>query len=74
MSYRSGWRTKFHHRYHLVWAPGKGPLLAQNPAGVRTQRFWQHGCFSTTSGNITDDIIVRYLDQHPHKDGLSPSA
>ena len=31
------------------------------------QRFWQRGYFSTTSGNITDDIILRYLDKHPHK-------
>ncbi|RZF57869.1 IS200/IS605 family transposase, partial [Sphingomonas populi] len=22
----------------------------------------------TTSGNITDDIIMRYLDKHIHKD------
>jgi len=38
------------------------------------QRFWQRGYFSTTSGNITDDIIMRYLDRHTHKDGFSPSA
>ena len=28
------------------------------------QRFWQRGYFSTTSGNITDEIIMRYLDSH----------
>lgn len=38
------------------------------------QRFWQGGYFSTTSGNITDAIIMRYFDRHIHKDGLSPSA
>lgn len=38
------------------------------------QRFWQRGCFSTTSGNITDDIIMRYLDRQTHKNGLSPST
>ena len=38
------------------------------------QRFWQRGYFSTTSGNITDDIIMRYLDRHTHNDGFSPSA
>lgn len=37
------------------------------------QRFWQRGYFSTTSGNITDDIIMRYLDRHTHKQGFSPS-
>lgn len=38
------------------------------------QRFWQRGYFSTTSGNITDDIILRYLDKHGRKNGSSPSA
>jgi len=38
------------------------------------QRFWQRGYFSTTSGNITDDIIMRYLDRHTHKDGFSPAT
>jgi hypothetical protein len=28
------------------------------------QRFWQRGYFSTTSGNITDDTILRYLNKH----------
>ena len=37
------------------------------------QRFWQRGYFSTTSGNITDDTILRYLDRHGHKNGFSPS-
>lgn len=27
----------------------------------------------TTSGNITDDIIMRYLDRHTHKQGFCPS-
>ena len=38
------------------------------------QRFWGRGYFSTTSGNITDDIIDRYLDRHTHKNGFSPSS
>jgi len=28
------------------------------------QRFWGRGYFSTTSGNITDDVIMNYLDRH----------
>ena len=38
------------------------------------QRFWQRGYFSTTSGNITDDVILNYLDKHtkPNKAGFSP--
>ena len=38
------------------------------------QRFWGRGYFSTTSGNITDDIIMGYLDRHIRKDGFSPST
>ena len=32
------------------------------------QRFWARGYFCTTSGNITNDIILQYLEQHskPH--------
>ena len=32
------------------------------------RRFWARGYFCTTSGNITDDIILEYLGQHskPH--------
>ena len=36
------------------------------------QRFWQRGYFSTTAGNITDDLILRCLDPHTHKHGFSP--
>ena len=28
------------------------------------QRFWARGYFSTTSGNITDDVITAYLERH----------
>lgn len=38
------------------------------------QRFWAIGYFSTTSGNITDDVIENYRNQHTVKDGFSPSA
>jgi putative transposase len=38
------------------------------------QRFRARGCLSTTSGNITDDVIQDYLDHHARKDGFSPSA
>ncbi|MCJ2189054.1 transposase [Novosphingobium sp. 2638] len=32
------------------------------------KRLWARGYFSTTSGNITDDVITAYLDRHtaPH--------
>ena len=36
------------------------------------QRVWQRGYFSTTSGNITDDVISRYLDKHLHKLRFQP--
>ena len=28
------------------------------------RHFWAKGYFSTTSGNITDDVILQYLDEH----------
>ena len=30
------------------------------------QRFWQRGYFLTTPGNITDDIVMRNLDEHSY--------
>lgn len=31
------------------------------------QRFWARGYFCTTSGNITHDVILRYLENHAAK-------
>jgi putative transposase len=31
------------------------------------RRFWARGYFSTTSGNLTDDIILHYLKLHSSK-------
>ena len=31
------------------------------------QRFWARGYFSTTSGNITNDVILQYIDMHTNK-------
>ena len=31
------------------------------------RRFWARGYFSTTSGNVTDDIITLYLELHSSK-------
>jgi len=31
------------------------------------RRFWARGYFSTTSGNVTDDIITQYLELHSAK-------
>jgi len=38
------------------------------------QRSWGSGYFSTTSGNITNDVIMRYLDRHTKMNGFSPAA
>lgn len=38
------------------------------------QRFWGRGYFSTTAGNITEDVVMAYLDRHIGKEGFSPSA
>ena len=32
------------------------------------RRFWARGYFSTTSGNVTDDIIMQYLELHSKRD------
>ena len=38
------------------------------------QRFWARGYFSTTSGNITDQTIINYLNDHTQpKAGFSPA-
>jgi REP element-mobilizing transposase RayT len=37
------------------------------------QRFWARGYFSTTSGNITDDVIINYLDKHTRPNGFTPA-
>ena len=31
------------------------------------KHFWARGYFSTTSGNVTDEIILQYLEEHGHK-------
>lgn len=36
--------------------------------------FWQRSYFSTKASNITDDIIMRYLNRHTQKDGFGPST
>ncbi|MCP4934956.1 MAG: IS200/IS605 family transposase [bacterium] len=33
----------------------------------RDRRFWGRGYFSTTSGQITDDIILQYIEKHSEK-------
>ena len=33
--------------------------------------FWQRGYFSTTAGNITQDLILQYLDEHIEPTGAS---
>ena len=37
------------------------------------QRFWARGYFSTTSGNITDDVIINYLELHSKPDATGAS-
>ena len=37
------------------------------------QRFWARGYFSTTSGNVTDDIILNYLELHSKLDATGAS-
>jgi len=32
------------------------------------RRFWARGYFSTTSGNVTDDVILQYLELHSQRE------
>ncbi len=31
------------------------------------RHFWARGYFCTTSGNVTDDVILQYIEQHSGK-------
>ncbi len=37
------------------------------------QRFWARGYFCTTSGNITDDMILQYLEQYSDNNNRLPA-
>jgi putative transposase len=37
------------------------------------RRFWARGYFSATSGNVTDDIILQYLELHSKRDATGVS-
>ena len=37
------------------------------------QRFWARGYFSTTSGNVTGDVILKYLELHSKTDATGAS-
>jgi putative transposase len=39
----------------------------------RGQRFWARGYFSTTSGNVADEIILNYLELHSKPDAAGAS-
>lgn len=49
----------------------QGALFAQDPDRISDlrklywgKRFWARGYCSTTSGNVTDEVILQYLDLH----------
>jgi putative transposase len=37
------------------------------------RRFWARGYFSTTSGNVTDDLVLQYLELHSKRDATGIS-
>ncbi len=37
------------------------------------RRFWARGYFSTTSGNVSDDVILQYLELHSKRDATGIS-
>ena len=38
------------------------------------QRFWARGYFCTTSGNVTDEVILQYIEQHIKPTDVSRSV
>jgi REP element-mobilizing transposase RayT len=47
---------------------GKGVRQGRIWAYVRDQRSWARGFFSTTSGNVTDAVILQYLELHSKRE------
>lgn len=37
------------------------------------RRFWARGYFSTTAGNVTEDIVLQYLELHSKRDATGVS-
>ena len=37
------------------------------------RRFWARGYFSTTAGNVTEDVVLRYLELHSKRDATGVS-
>ena len=55
-------------------AKGRSSLKIQQEFEHIRKRYWGRGYFSTTAGNITEDVVMGYPDRHIRKDGFSPSA
>lgn len=42
-------------------------IIESPPTSRADRQFWARGYFLTTSGNVTDDIIMQYLELHSDK-------
>jgi REP element-mobilizing transposase RayT len=47
--------------------PFRAAVLADAERLLQFRRFWTRGYFSTASGNVTDDIILQYLELHSER-------
>lgn len=47
---------------HVAFGPGRGDAVELEPA-VAGRHLWARGYFCATSGNVTDDVIARYIEQ-----------
>ena len=82
MAYDKGCHTVFYHRYHIVWATKYRYDVLRGELRLRVREIIRQVCaelgvtivkgvLSRDSGNITDDVILQYLDQHIQPTGLS---
>lgn len=54
-------------------AKGRSSRKIQQEFEHIRKRCWARGYFSTTSGNITDEIIISCLEHHAAQPGFSPA-
>ena len=56
-AYDFGSHCVFYHRYHIIW---------ETKYQYWGRHFWARGYFCTTSGNVTDELILSIL-RHTEK-------
>jgi putative transposase len=52
------------YRYNVLEGALRERIRTMIREVCKGRHFWGRGYFSTTSGNITDDVILQYLREH----------